>query len=294
MKQKKIKTISVFNNYKKKLVKGYEFGVGFKNFTTGQTYFKNENTVLGTGSVIKIAIAITLFDLYQKNKLDIYAPLTLKDFSFFDNKSRDAGILKLFPSDFKINLSIATFLMLSISDNFATNVVLETIGYKNVNAFMKKLGFHNTQVLVPKIDTYLFYEAPHDFGQSTAKELLGILEGLVTNKFLQPENSDMIIKFMSAEGAPYRSLRYLPVGKNVLDKKLEITESYSKGGTFPRVGVCTDVSIIKTKDGEMGAFVVLTKNFQNKNKLYQRNTAIDSISSLFIADVCKELYKNYF
>ncbi len=268
-------------------------GIAGKKLTTNKNFFFNENKIFGIGSVGKISIAVTSYHLFENKKIDIDVPVDLGRFYFFDNKNRDSGILKLFQKKQKITLRLAILLMLSISDNFATNVVLESIGGKKaVNQLMRSLGLLNSKILVNKIDEYLFYEANHDFSQSTAFETLTLLELLQNYKILTKKSSEEILGFMSMEGAPYRILRYLPLPKNVFDKKLEIVKNFSKGGTFPRIGVCSDVGIVYTKDNQKLIFVGFTKNFVDKENPYLRHTAVDHISSLFLAKVGQFLY-NY-
>jgi hypothetical protein len=287
---KKIKKF--LKNLSKTLLPGYDLGFAGKNLSSGKQVSFNENKVFGVGSVGKIPIALTLYHLYEQKKIDIEKPIYLDNFFTFDNKNRDAGILKFFPKNQPITLKLATLLMLSISDNFATNVVLETISSDVVNNFMTQLGLKNTKVLVKKIDYELFFNADHDFSQSSPKEMLTLIEMLIKGKILKKESADEILSFMSMEGAPYRLARDLPVPKNVFDEKLEIETLYSKGGTFPRIGTCSDVVVLKTKKEDWIVMVGFTSRFVKKHKEFHRHTAVDHISSKTLAKVGRLMY-NY-
>lgn len=281
----------VLKKYSKVTTGDASFGIAAKNLSTGKSFQYNEDAIFGIGSIIKIPIAIALFKLYEEGKIDIYKPISLNDFSFFDNKNRDSGILRSLPKDTEINLYLCCLLMISISDNFGTNIVLESVGQDFVNKYLGSLGFKDTKVLVPRIDSYLFNEAPHDLGESTASEMAEIMEGFMEGRFISEESSREILKFMSMESSQSKSLRYLPTGKNVFDEKLEIIENYSKSGVFPRIGSVADVSVIKTQKGEYIIFAVFTKKFEAKDRRWHRQTSVDHISSIFIGETCEVLYR---
>lgn len=119
------------------------------DLTTGETIGINENTVFPTASTIKVPLLIeickqagqkkfSMTDIRQVRNADVVA---------------GSGIIQALtdPSAFSIrNLCI---LMISISDNTATNLLIDLVGLNSVNTTMQSLGYTQTKLQRKMIDT---------------------------------------------------------------------------------------------------------------------------------------------
>lgn len=274
---------NIFNTTSKKI------GYAAKNINTGKYLFHNENCIYGTASVIKIAIAATLLNLAQKGKINLQQTIILDKKSLFDNTGRDSGILKGFPDNSLVSLETLCILMISISDNAATNLLLERISKKQVNKFMKENGFPHTKINVEQIDSFLFNKSKNDLGTTTPKEFLLFLEQIVSYKLLKKEYAEKLISMMSLESVSHKIGRYLPTPKNYWDPKAEVTLFASKGGVFPRLKTNTDVAILKTKKKHTIIISIFTKDIEDES-LYLRHASPEHKSTKLIAQLGLDLY----
>lgn len=267
-----------------------KIGIWACNVTTGKEFAYNENLSIFTASIIKVPVALTLFHLYERGVVDIDKLINLKTCDIRDLGPRDTGILRILPRNFKVTLRVLTSLMLSISDNAATNLVLEQATMKKVNLYMKRLGFPNTKLNHHTNDDWLDFEADFDIGSTTAKEMGMILAGIMEDLYLHKKHNKEILNYMGGLNISNRILRNLPTAKNYWDKGVRIKEYYWKGGTWPRLGVCTDLVGLITDKNEKIVISIFTEHIEDSNK-YLRHVAVDHAAPVFIAQSGKLLFE---
>src|SRR5260370_5404706 len=118
-------------------------GVAILDLTTGQKYFLHADEVLPTASSIKIAILAELYHQAQQGKLKLSDLYTLQS-SDLVSGSGIAGALT--PGVTRLTLRDVAALMISVSDNSATNVIIDRIGMDNLNALLDSLGLTHTRL----------------------------------------------------------------------------------------------------------------------------------------------------
>ncbi|HMJ08607.1 MAG TPA: serine hydrolase, partial [Pyrinomonadaceae bacterium] len=107
-----------------------------KNLDTGKDYTLRGDEQTRTASTIKLAIMAETFHQVAQGKLHWDDEIVLTK----EKKQGGSGILFEFSDNTKIDLRTALHLMIVVSDNTATNLVLDKVGTDNVNDFMDSLG----------------------------------------------------------------------------------------------------------------------------------------------------------
>src|SRR5439155_20878941 len=118
-------------------------GVAILDLSTGRTLFLNADEVLPTASSIKIAILAELYHQAQQGKLKLTDAYTLQS-SDLVGGSGITGALT--PGVTRLTLRDVAALMISVSDNSATNVIIDRIGMENINALLDSLGLAHTRL----------------------------------------------------------------------------------------------------------------------------------------------------
>lgn len=95
-----------------------------------------------TASLIKVAVLVTLFDLVKQGTIRLDAPLTLLKI----DKVPGAGTLQFMHDGMVVSVGDAAWLMSTISDNTATNLILDRIGLRAVGRKMEALGLPRTKI----------------------------------------------------------------------------------------------------------------------------------------------------
>lgn len=119
---------------------GGEVGVKVKFLTTGEEFTFNEDLQFWAASVIKIPIACEFYRQVEDGKLNEKDKTKITE----DNYVEGSGITRLLDKEDTFTFRDLVVLMLTISDNTATNQLVDAVGWEAIEAYMKKLGLSNT------------------------------------------------------------------------------------------------------------------------------------------------------
>jgi beta-lactamase class A len=114
-----------------------------KNLNTGAVFSLAGEEPVRTASTIKLPIMIECFSLLAEGKLDFDEMINLPQ----DEKVPGSGILQDLSTGDRLPVRDLIMLMIVLSDNTATNLILDRIGGDAVNARMAKLGLVHTRVM---------------------------------------------------------------------------------------------------------------------------------------------------
>ncbi len=127
-----------------------------KNLDTGVSYALRADAPVPTASTIKLPIMVELFAQAQEGRLDWNQKLLLTD----QDKVSGSGVLTEFSSGDAFPIRDLMHLMIVVSDNTATNLILDRIGGNAVNLRMAQLGLKQTAVMRKIMQAKLFPD-PH-------------------------------------------------------------------------------------------------------------------------------------
>jgi D-alanyl-D-alanine carboxypeptidase (penicillin-binding protein 5/6) len=225
-----------------------DVSVIIKNLETGETYSHNPEAVMPTASLIKFPILIELYRQAEAGSLGLDKMITLRQ----EDKVPGSGILtEHFEIGTQIPLVTAARLMITYSDNTATNLVLDQIGLSSTAQTMAEFGLPETQVhsKVFRRDSSIqpARSQRYGLGSTTAKDMLSLLERLHQRTLLKPESCEAILGHLATCDDRSKLVRRLPSS----------VKSFHKTGA---VNECrTDAGLFKTPAGTL-AMIVLTAN----------------------------------
>src|SRR5271156_4108803 len=113
------------------------------NLDTGASYALRADDPVPTASTIKLPIMVELFAEAQAGKLDWNQKLELTN----QDKVSGTGVLTELSAGDALPIRDLMHLMIVVSDNTATNLILKRIGGNAVNARMAQLGLKQTAVM---------------------------------------------------------------------------------------------------------------------------------------------------
>ncbi|MAZ42164.1 MAG: serine hydrolase, partial [Flammeovirgaceae bacterium] len=158
--------------------------------------------------------------------------------------------------------------MIISSSNLATNILIDEVGAKNVNASMQRLGAYNTEVLRGVED-----QKAYDLGlnnMTTAKDLMTIFKSIALPLGETTQDQIAMIDVLKAQEFNDIIPRFLPGDVQVAHKTGSIT------------GLHHDAGIIYLPNGETYVLVLLSKNLKNFD---QGTLTLAKISQLFYEHV---------
>lgn len=150
-----------------------------KNLETGKELALAADEKLPAASLIKVPIIYTLYDLNSKGELDLKE--TLKPDS--NNIVGGAGVLNWFKARPELTILDLAELMIVISDNTATNILIDQIGFKAVNNYLEENGFKATGLKRKMMDTEARKAGKENI--TTAREMGRLMELIYKQKSLR-------------------------------------------------------------------------------------------------------------
>ena len=220
-----------------------------RNLDTGQTYALNADERVRTASTIKIAVMVEGFARVAEGRAKWTDEVVLTK----EKKYGGSGILYELSDGLRLTLRDAVNLMMLVSDNTATNLVLEVLTTDAVNARMESLGLNQIKIM-RKVGSGGESKAGKDpdnkrfgLGMATPREMVLLLEKLERGEVVSSAASKEMIDLMKREQGRYaigRSLWDVPIASKygALDHlRSSIGIIYSKKGKIAMAISCDDM-----------------------------------------------------
>jgi beta-lactamase class A len=194
-------------------------GVAILDLTTGQQLLVHPDEVFAQASSIKIAVLAELYHQAEQSAAGMTGKAKLTDRYIVQAPDLvpDSNILGgLTPGITGLtNRDLAT-IMVAVSDNSATNVLIDRVGMDNVHGLMQRLGLSHTQLRRKMMDLKAAAEGRENI--STPREMMQLLEQLYRGKVIgQPLLED----FFTVLATPKESWlpRNLPEDLRIANKQ---------------------------------------------------------------------------
>ena len=156
----------------------------------GCALMHNENEPLLAASVIKIPIMVEAFRRFGEGSLNPEDVHTLRD----AEKLPSCGALNRMHDGLQVTLRDLVELMIVLSDNTATNILIDLLGIDSVNATMRANGLTRST-----LRRKLFDRAGHEAGIEntvTAREMGMLLEKMYAGTLVSPEASREMLEIL--------------------------------------------------------------------------------------------------
>jgi beta-lactamase class A len=219
----------------------------------GNTVSLHEDEPFETASTIKSFILLDLYEQAENGTRSLDQPLVYEERFLVDG----SGVLHNMQPGFSLSARNVAVLMIIISDNTATNMLIDYLGLEHINQTIQKYGFSNT-VLHNPIDWELY----SDLGTSTVKDYGEYFYKLYQGELVSEQACrDMISIFKDQH---YNSMivgefpQFYLSGDDSLAPEEEMITVASKSGSM---NACrTDGGIVFTPVGDY-VLAIFHKNF---------------------------------
>lgn len=218
-----------------------------KNLDSGQTYSFNGDERVRTASTIKIAVMIETFARVADGRAKWTDELVLTKAARYGG----SGILPELSDGLRLTLQDAMRLMMVLSDNTATNMVLDYLTTDAVNERMNSLGFKATRIMrrvggggeskEGKLGDNL---KRFGLGATTTHEMVQIMEKLERGEIVSKEASKEMLDLMRREQ-----------GRNSIGRDMPSVPMASKYGALDALRSC--VAILYTKQGKIAIAITV-------------------------------------
>src|SRR5215218_7820460 len=172
-----------------------------KNLDTGAVYDFGGDEPVRTASTIKVAVMVEAFARVAEGKAKWSDELVLTKAARYAG----SGVLQDLTDGLRLTLCDAVTLMMTVSDNTATNMVLDHLSTDAVNARMESLGFRQTRIMrrvggggVSK-EGQIEANKRFGLGRTTPREMATLMEKLEGGEIVSPAVSKEMIDLLKRE-----------------------------------------------------------------------------------------------
>lgn len=168
-------------------------GFYFKNLVTGETLSHHPELPLQTASVIKLAVLVEAFAQAEEGTLDFEETYTLRP----EDKLPSCGALTYLHDGLQVTMRDLCTLMIILSDNTATNLLLKKLTMEAVNRRMEGLGLKATRVNRLLFDSQA---AAHGLeNTSSAQDMGELLERMYLGRLVSPAASAEMLEILKKQ-----------------------------------------------------------------------------------------------
>ena len=209
---------------------GADVGVAFRTLDGKMEWFSRADDVFHAASTMKIPVMIELFHQVREGRVRLDEPLVVKN-EF--HSLADGSIYTLDPADdsetdlYKAVGQSRTLkqlyeLMITVSSNLATNLLVEKLAVDNIRATVDVLHADGMGVLRGVEDNKAFEKGMNN--TTTARGLLILLEVIATGRAVDADSSRQMVEILARQKFNEAIPARLPPGTRVAHKTGELTK----------------------------------------------------------------------
>ena len=224
------------------LVDAHHGTVGYSiiDIENGVRMSRRGDETFPTASLIKVPILVTVYDLVAKGRLSLSDPLTVLKI----DQVPGSGVLQYMHNGMSLSVEDAAWLMITLSDNTATNLLLDRIIIRRVWDKMDSLGLHNTKVhsksFLRNSSVAMDSSIKYGLGVTTPNEMAHLFELLALGKAVNPA-ADSAMLAMLEQNENYEKLQRFVYGARAAHKSGETDQVRNECSLFylrNRIVVC--------------------------------------------------------
>jgi len=224
-------------------------GVAIEDLTTGDHVFLNEDEVFAQASSIKITVLANLYLQAEQGKLKLTDSYTVQSSDLVPDSDIMGG---LSPGVTRLTLRDLATMMVAVSDNSATNVLIDRVRMQSVNDMLDSLGLTHTRLRRKMMDLEAAKEGRENI--STPREMMTLLDAIYHGKVLNKQWTADFFQMLSTNKDSFIP-RDLPTDLKVANKPGELEAVRNDSGVVFVEGrpyvICVMTSFLRNeRDGE--------------------------------------------
>ncbi len=157
-----------------------------ENLRTGETLGIDADQTVQTASTIKLAILFDAMQQVRAGTVRLEDPITLRK----EDQVGGSGILQFFDTPVTLTLRDVLMLMITQSDNTASNLAMDKLGIKNVDAEIQRLGLKDTwlykKIMKPATEPMPPDQKIYGLGKTTPREIASLVTRMYRCDFGEP------------------------------------------------------------------------------------------------------------
>ncbi len=254
--------------------------VALQRNSDGFSYTHNATQTMSAASLIKLPILVGTLEQVAGGRLELTTRYELKE----EEQVSGSGVLHVLQPGLLLTLRDLLTLMIVVSDNTATNMLIDIAGRERVNDFCGRAGLRQTY-LVGKLQLpeEKRNEEQRRGGNNVtcAADVLGLLTSLQRGDLLPPELTALAVKILKKQQFTEALARYLPTDAELHSDAVSVA---SKSGCIR--GVWHDAGVVyDASDRPLYTLVVMTSESEDRSFSFEQE------GMLLIAEVSRRVFE---
>jgi len=221
-------------------------GMAFIDLKSGWEFSINGSQEFPAASVAKVPVMAAAYHLADSGKLDLEQKILFKD----SDKLEGSGVLRWMPGGKLYTLRNLIRLMIVLSDNTATKMVINAIGLASINDYLHSVGLSKTLINDP---TMLNEPPLPNINVTSPRDMACLLAKIKNYQGFSESSSKQMLSYMRNQRYRWGIWRGVPTGTAIADK------------TGNLEGILNDVGIVYTKRGNY-VLSIFTRDFAKKSE----------------------------
>jgi len=209
---------------------GADVGIAFRTLDGKEEWYSRADDSFHAASTMKVPVLIELFHQVKDGNLKLSDSLVLRnefrsivDGSQFKLDAADDSEADLYKAEGQTRtVSQLAELMITVSSNFATNLLIEKLGVENIRSTVHSLGADGMNVLRGVEDGKAFEKGMNN--TTTARGLATLMTAIADGKAVDAEASKQMIAILERQKFNEAIPAGLPTGTVVAHKTGDITK----------------------------------------------------------------------
>ena len=235
-----------------------EAGLVVKDLHTGWEISFNKYKSFPSASLVKVPIMATCFYTAHRGKINLYDNISLRP----SQKTPGSGVLKGMANGSTFSIEDIIELMITKSDNTATNIIIDMLGFDYLNDSFKNSGLKSTNLVRKMMDFKYRHRGIENY--TTAEDMAFIFERMYRGDLFNTDISSRCLELLKQQEVNDRIPAKLPEGTIVAHK------------TGSERDIRHDAGIVFTGKGDyLICILTKSKNDGKKAKKFISKVALD-------------------
>ena len=181
------------------LAQGFRGVLGYTvhNLDSGERLERRGDETFPTASLIKVSVLVTLFDMVEKGEISLDDRITMLKV----DKVPGSGTLQFMHDGLELTVRDAAWLMITISDNTATNLLLDKVAIRRTWQKMEALGLPHTKIhaksFLRSTSVALDSSVKYGLGVTTPNEMARLFALLADGKAVSPRADSVMLDILA-------------------------------------------------------------------------------------------------
>ena len=198
--------------------------INFYDLNKNNGFSVNGDKKVLSASMIKLLILAELMKKIFENKFSLSDTVMIANFM----KTGGDGVLKELNTGHHFTLKELATLMIIVSDNQATNILIDFLGMENINLLGKELGLRATFLERRMMDAEARKNGYDNY--TSADDISLLLKLIYQEKLINKEASQLMLEILLKQQQGERLQRYLPTDIKIAHKCGDLDNLENDGG----------------------------------------------------------------